>query len=133
MAGIAYIDSSALLKLVVREAETSSLEADLAEREGLIASRLAALECRRASRRASGKRILQAIEQVLDAVYLVEITPAILDAAATAGPPLLRSLDAIHLSTALSINEPGLEVITYDGRFAEAAMASGLRVVQPGR
>jgi predicted nucleic acid-binding protein len=54
MAGIAYIDSSALLKLVVREAETSSLEADLAEREGLIASRLAALECRRASRRASG-------------------------------------------------------------------------------
>jgi predicted nucleic acid-binding protein len=45
----------------------------------------------------------------------------------------LRSLDAIHLATALSINEPGLEVITYDGRFAEAALASGLRVIQPGR
>lgn len=133
MAGVAYIDSSALLKLVVREAETSSLEADLGGRDGLIASRLAALECRRAARRTSTRRVLQAVEQVLDAVYLLEMTPAILDSAATAGTPFLRSLDAIHLATALSINEPGLEVITYDGRFSEAVLASGLRVVRPGR
>jgi len=70
---------------------------------------------------------------VLDAVYLLDITPAILDRAAIADPPLLRSLDAIHLATAVSIDDPRLEVITYDRRFAEAAQSSGLRVAQPGR
>jgi predicted nucleic acid-binding protein len=131
--GIAYLDSSALLKLVVVEPETSALEADLAGRDGLVASRLAALECRRAARRTSNKRVLQTVEQVLDAVYLLDITPAILDRAAIADPPLLRSLDAIHLATAVSIDDPRLEVITYDRRFAEAAQSSGLRVAQPGR
>jgi predicted nucleic acid-binding protein len=133
MATLAYVDSSALLKLVVREDETSALEADLAGRDGLVASRLAALECRRAARRASNKRVLQTVEDVLDAIYLLEITPAILDRAAGVDPSSLRSLDAIHLATALSVDEPGLEVITYDRRFAEAASAGGLRVTQPGR
>ena len=131
--GIAYVDSSALLKLVVVEPETSALEADLAGREGLVSSRLAALECRRAARRTSNTRVLQTVEQVLDAVYFLDITPAILDRAAIADPPLLRSLDAIHLVTAVSIEEPQLEVITYDQRFARAARSSGLRVAQPGR
>lgn len=105
----------------------------MAERDGLVASTLTALECRRAARRASNKRVLQTVAPVLEPVSLVEITPAILDRAAIAGPPLVRSLDAIHVATALSIAEPGLEIITYDGRMAEAALASGLRVVQPGR
>ncbi len=133
MPGVAYVDSSALLKLVVREAETSALEADLAGRDGLIASKLAALECRRAARRTPNTRVLAAVEAVLDAVYLLDITTAILDRAALLDPPALRSLDAIHLATALSIDEPDLEVITYDRRFADAVLASGLRVVQPGR
>jgi predicted nucleic acid-binding protein len=131
--GVAYVDSSALLKLAVGEPETPALEADLAGRDGLVASRLAALECRRAARRTSNKRVLQAVDHVLEAIHLLEITPAILDRAATADPPLLRSLDAIHLATAWSIDEPGLEVITYDRRLADAAVASGLRVAQPGR
>jgi hypothetical protein len=131
MGGVAYIDSSALLKLVAREDETSALEADLSQRDGLIASRLAALECRRAARRTSNKRVLQAVEQVLDAIYLLEITPAIIDRSAALDPPLLRSLDAIHLASALSVDESGLELITYDGRMADAARACGLRVSQP--
>ena len=131
--GIAYIDASALLKLAVHEAETSALEAYLAQCDGVVASRLAAVECRRAARRASRARVLQAVEHVLDAVYLLEITPAILEHAALADPPLLRTLDAIHLATALSIGDPGIGVIAYDSRLAEAARASGLTVVQPGR
>lgn len=133
MPGVAYVDASALLKLVVREAETSALEADLAGRDGLVASKLAALECRRAARRTSNTRVLEAVDEVLDAMYLLEITTAILDRAAVVDPPPLRFLDAIHLATALSIDEPGLDVITYDRRFADAALASGLRVAQPGR
>ena len=132
MAGTAYVDSSALLKLAVREPETAALEADLAGREGLVASRLAVVQCRRVARRASHRRVLQTVDQILDAIYLIEVTPAILDAAGALDPPLLRSLDAIHLATALSVGEAQMEVITYDRRFAEAAKANGLIVVQPG-
>jgi predicted nucleic acid-binding protein len=120
------------LKLVVREPETAALEADLAGRDGLVASRLALVECRRVARRASHGRVLQTVDQILDSIYLIEVTPAILDDAAATDPPLLRSLDAIHLATALSIGDPGLEVITYDARFAVAARTHGLVVVRPG-
>jgi predicted nucleic acid-binding protein len=133
MPGTVYVDSSALLKLAVREPETAPLESHLATRDGLVTSRLAVLECRLAARRASHARLLQTIDQVLDAVYLLDITPAILDDAATANPPLLRALDAVHLATALSIGDAQLEVITYDTRLADAARANGLSVVQPGR
>ena len=132
MGGTAYVDSSALLKLAVREPETSALEADLANRDGLVASRLAVVECRRAARRASNRRVLQTVDEILQAIYLIEVTPAILDDAAAADPPLLRSLGAIHLATALSVGDPGMEVITYDRRFAEAARAHGLIVAHPG-
>src|SRR5574339_736969 len=123
MPGIAYVDSSALLKLVVRERETSALESYVLQCDGLVASRLAELECRRAARRASHPRLLKRVDEVLDAVYLVDITRAILDNAAAVTPWLLRSLDAIHLATALSIEEPQLEVVTYDARFGDAARA----------
>ena len=129
----AYIDSSAVLKLAVREPETAALETYLAGCEGLVSSRLAVLECRRAARRVSRVRVLQAVDDVLDAVYLLDITQAILDGAAMVDPPLLRSLDAIHLATALSLADAHVEVITYDKRFADAARANGLTVVQPDR
>ena len=129
----AYIDSSAVLKLAVREPETAALETYVAGCEGLVSSRLAVLECRRAARRVSRIRVLQAVDDVLDAVYLLDLTQAILDAAAIVDPPLLRSLDAIHLATALSLADVQVEVITYDKRFADAARANGLTVVQPDR
>ena len=133
MSGVSYIDSSALLKLVVQEKETGALEAHLAEKDGLVASRLAVLECRRALKRVQNKRLLQALENVLEAVYLLEITPAILDRAAALGPRHLRSFDAIHLATAMSVDDPDLDVITYDARMAEAARENRLSVAQPGR
>jgi uncharacterized protein len=118
--GLGYIDSSALLKLVVRERETSALEADLADRDGLISARLAVVECRRAARRAGHARVLQRVDEVLEAVYLLDLTSPILDEASMVGPPLLRSLDAIHLTSALSVGDAELEVITYDDRLADA-------------
>lgn len=133
MGAVAYIDSSALLKLVVREEETSALEADLAARDGLVTSRLALLECRRAARRVPHRRLVQTVDAVFEAVYLLEITPSILDAAAALNTPHLRSLDAIHVATAMSVGDPALDVLTYDTRCADAARASGLTVVQPGR
>jgi uncharacterized protein len=86
----------------------------------------------RNARRAARARLLQTVEQVLEAVYLLEITPAILQEAASVGIPLLRTLDAIHLATARSVGDPELAVIVYDERLAEAARAARLTVVQPG-
>jgi predicted nucleic acid-binding protein len=131
--GIAYIDSSALLKLIVREDETAALETDLAGRDGLVTSTLAVVECRRAVRRGGPKRLLQQAEEVFEIVYLVDMTRPILERAAALEPALVRSLDAIHVATALSVGDPGLEVLTYDDRMAEAAQAGGLRVLQPGK
>ena len=132
MAGVAYVDSSALVKLAVRERETSALEHAVLEYEGLITSRLAALECRRAAQRVASKRVRRAVEEAIDAVYLMEVTPAILELAARLDPPTLRSLDAIHLATAIAIDDPHLAVLTYDQRFNDAARANGLRVLRPG-
>jgi predicted nucleic acid-binding protein len=130
---LAYLDSSALVKLAVAEPETSALEADVAAREGLVASALVVVECGRAARRAGSRRVLQRMEEVLQAVYLIDLNGSLLQEAARIEPDSIRSLDAIHLATALSVDEPTLEVITYDGRMAEAARANGLRVAQPGR
>jgi predicted nucleic acid-binding protein len=132
VSSVAYIDS-ALIKLVVREPETPELEADLTERDGLVMSRLGVVECRRAVARTSKRRLRQRLDEGLEAVCLVEITPAILERASEIRPVLMRSLDAIHLATAISIAEPNLDVIAYDERMADAARVNGLRVAQPGR
>jgi predicted nucleic acid-binding protein len=131
--GIAYVDSSALLKLVVSEAETPALEADLAARDGLVSSSIAVVECHRAARRAANRRILQRTDEIFEAIYLLDLTPLIVERASTLRPVTIRSLDAIHLASALSVDEEDLEVITYDDRMAEAARTNGLRVSQPGR
>ena len=133
MAAIAYLDSSALVKLAVVEPETAALEAQLPGYDGLVSSRLAVLECGRAARRVAHRRVLQAVTAVLDAVYLLDITQPILDRAVAADPPTLRSLDAIHLATALSMDDATIDLITYDDRLTVAARAGGLTVVQPGR
>ena len=125
------MDSSALLKLVVSEAETAALEADLATRDGLVSSSIAVVECHRAARRAANRRILQRTSEVLESIYLLDLTAVILERASTLRPATIRSLDAIHLASALSVDEADLEVITYDDRMAQAARANGLRVSQP--
>src|SRR5688500_5029687 len=125
---VAYLDSSALVKLMVREDETSALEADLADRDGLVTSSLAMVECRRAAARAGNRRVLQRVSDVLDAVYLLDLTTPVLEHAAALLPAPMRSLDAIHIATAVSIGDADLDVITYDDRMADAARANGLRV-----
>jgi len=130
---IAYLDSSALVKLMVREDETSALEADLAGRDGLVTSRLAEVECRRAAERAGNRRLLQRVSEVFDSIYLLDLTAPVLAHAARLRPSSIRSLDTIHIAAAISVGDSELDLITYDDRMAEAARANGLRVAQPGR
>lgn len=133
MGGLAYVDTSALLKLAFPESETAAVEADFANREGLLSSRLCAIECARAFRRDAERKTPQSLENLLESVVFIEISTEIADRAGEVGPPGLRALDAIHLASALSAGDPSLEVITYDDRLADAARANGLTVVQPGR
>ena len=133
MSGHAYVDTSALVKLVIRESESEALRTEIDRRSGLIASRLVLLEARRVILRRPDHRLMSTLAAVLDVVVMVDITRAILEQAADVAPPALRSLDAIHVATALSAGDPAIAVITYDQRLADAARANGLTVVQPGR
>ena len=128
-----YLDSSALLKLVVPERETEALREALATWPDWLTSRLAALECRRALRRVGRPGSLEArLDHVLGACTLLHIDEPTLRHAEGIGPPALRSLDAIHLAAALSLGDHPEAVVTYDQRLAAAARAHDLVVLSPG-
>lgn len=134
MALYSYLDASAIVKLIAAEPETSALEHTLAHRDGLLTSRLSVVEVQRAVRRAANRKLIQRVDDVLEAFVLVEVSASILGAAGSVGPTTLRSLDAIHLATALSLHldDPAtLEFISYDDRLANAAKAEGLQVNRP--
>jgi len=128
----AYLDASAVVKLVVAEKETAALENYVVSSRGLLTSRLCATEVLRAAARTT-RRVLQQAEQVLEAFVLVDVSAAVLDRAARLSPHTLRTLDAIHLATATGLDVAGLEFVCYDDRLAAAAKAAGLRLRQPGR
>lgn len=131
--GFAYLDSSALIKLVLDEPESQSLDLHL-QAIGLrsSSSSIARVEVVRAVTVADPEpQTRLEAETLLDSVVLVAVTDAVLADAAALASARLRSLDAIHLASARAI--PADEFITYDERLAEAAREHGLTVVQPGR
>lgn len=127
-----YLDSSALVKLVAHESETSALVSLLKPRPEVVSSALARVEVLRAVARADGrKRALERAREVLSRVVLVAVDDPILEAAASLDPPDLRSLDAIHLATALALGREAEAIVSYDGRLNAAAVAIGLSVLSP--
>ena len=126
-----YVDTSALVKLVVAETETVALRSWLQETDReLVASDLARTELMRAVRRSVPDRLLQA-RAVLDSVILVEVRTSMFEGAGRLDPVGLRSLDAIHLAVALDLGDDLEGLVTYDDRLAEAAIANGVPVVAP--
>ena len=99
-----YLDTSALAKLVLPAVETRALARALRDHRHLVAASIAEIELRRAAgRRGTGDALESRISEVLEAVTLVDATPAIRVAAGKVPPRALRSLDAVHLATALSL------------------------------
>ena len=125
-------DSSALTKLVVREPETAPLRAWLAVRDEAAwsASSLTRVEVVRAVARAQAAAVPTA-RRLLAGMDLVPITRDLLETAADLRPPSLRSLDALHLATALSLGSALDSLVVYDERLARAATEAGLPVVAP--
>ncbi|HEU4355282.1 MAG TPA: type II toxin-antitoxin system VapC family toxin [Actinomycetota bacterium] len=125
-----YLDSSAIVKLVARERETQDLVEVLRADPAVISSALAWTEVIRAVRRARGP--VARASEVLDGIAFVPIDEGILRAAADLEPLGLRTLDAIHVATALSLREDISGLVVYDRHLAEAAVAAGIPVVAPG-
>lgn len=126
-----YCDTSALTKLVVHESESTALVAYLGTDFPLVSSDVAITELPRAVlRRAPEMR--ERIDQTLDSLTLVTLSVRLLNRAGAIPPPQLRSLDAIHLASALTIRDELRAFIAYDTRLLEAAAALGLPVASPG-
>jgi len=130
---IYYIDTSAFMKLVVAESHSDALLAHLRETAPrLIASDLLVVEALRTARRHSA-RVLKATRERLSVVTSVRLSRSMCDRASELDPAVTRSLDALHLATALEIGPQLSGVLTYDTRMAEAAEVLGLTVISPGR
>jgi predicted nucleic acid-binding protein len=127
---VVFLDSSALVKLVIREPETPALRRYLASRPQRIACQLVRTEVPRAVRQ-FGPRALTKARSVLQRVQIVRLDDDLLDAAALIDPAVLRSLDAIHLASAQLVARELEAVVTYDRRMRTAAERIGLVVVAP--
>jgi predicted nucleic acid-binding protein len=130
---ILYMDSSALVKLVLPEAESPALVAALEAWPARVSSELAGVEVIRAARRASPEPAVERrAEEIMAGIHLLKIDGSVLERAARLEPRTLRSLDAIHLASVLSLGEELGAVVIYDGALAAAAADCGLEVMAPG-
>jgi predicted nucleic acid-binding protein len=130
VSGRVYLDASAAVKLVVAEAESKPLGRFLADQLTRVSSRVLAVELMRAVLRRSPASLDQA-RSLLHVMEFVELDASVAERAAGLEPVGLRSLDAIHLASALALADELDAFITYDARQADAARALGLTVAAP--
>jgi uncharacterized protein len=127
---VLYLDSSAIVKLVASEPETAALVAAVREDPSLISSALAWTEVVRAVQRGRGNAARA--ERVLEGIALVPVDDGVIRAAASLRPTTLRTLDAVHVATALSLGDDVSHLVTYDERLTKAAKDAGINVIAPG-
>lgn len=132
-----YADTSALVKLIREEAESSALRTYL-DGADLVSSELALTEIPRAVRRAVAQDpalpldlLLGRAGEVVDVLALRPADRALLEGAGALAEPALRALDAIHVASAVDL-DPIEAFVTYDERQAAAARLAGLRTMSPG-
>jgi predicted nucleic acid-binding protein len=136
-AGILYVDTSALLKLLVREVESTAIERELLRWPSLATSVVTEVELPRAVARAredrpdaviDGSLVLQG---VIASAAIIELNEDIVAAARNIAPVHVGALDAIHIASALSLDWELGGVATYDNRMSEALIRAGANVVAP--
>jgi predicted nucleic acid-binding protein len=130
---VLYLDTSALVKLVVEERESADLAAWLDERpdEVLCTSVIGRVELLRAARR-RGPETTPAASQLLAEIALVPVDHLVLDLATALEPAALRTLDALHLASASSLGDAVTAVVAYDERLLRAADLIGISTASPG-
>ena len=128
-----YLDTSALAKLVVTEAESPHLRRWLGERRSvpLVTNSIGVVELRRLAARIN-QEALSTVVRLLARISVVSLTADALTLAAEIPPPEVRSLDALHIASAALLSDLQT-VVTYDVRMGTAAITYGLLVAAPGR
>lgn len=127
-----YLDTSAFLKTVLDESESGALQGYLEEFASapLVSSKLLAVESRRGVLRQLPSRMPRLDTTIAD-VTLIAVSDAVIESASRLPDPMLRSLDAIHLATALLIREDLEVLVSYDDRLTAAAASHGLKTASP--
>ena len=128
-----YLDSSALLKLLFQEAESHALELWLSARGDVpkVSSELAQVEVVRACRRLDATTV-PAARRLLAQLDLIPLAGAVIEQACDVGSETLRSLDALHLASALTIGADLSAFVVYDHRLTARAVEAGLPILRPG-
>jgi len=130
-AEVAYLDASAVVKLLVQEPETPALRRRLKSWPRRASCALLRVELLRTVRRAGVPRLMERARRQLASIDLISLDDDLLARAAQIEPPTVRSLDAIHLAAALGIGPDLGAIVTYDARMSAAAQALGLPVIAP--
>lgn len=125
-----YLDSSALVKLVVQEAESAALRRYLRARPLRVSNGLARVEVVRAVRPQGDSARIRA-RDVLAGIRMLALDEPLLKAAASLDAGPLRTLDALHIAAALEFGDSLESLVTYDLRMATAAESLGCRVAAP--
>jgi predicted nucleic acid-binding protein len=127
----AYVDASALVKLLKAERETDAFRAALRDWPVQVASELIRVEAVCTARRLGGAEILQRADAALERINLVPLTLEIIELSTDAHTPPLRAMDAIHLATALTLREDLGAVFVYDSDLHAAALSHQLNALAP--
>lgn len=130
-ARLAYLDTSAYVKLPLEEAGHGSLRSELSRWDGYVSSMLLGVEAIRACAR-YGRGYAEDARAWLEGMALLPLDDTVLDVATALSPAGVRTLDALHLATALTVRDEIGAFFTYDQRLAEAAADHGFRVCHPG-
>jgi predicted nucleic acid-binding protein len=126
---IAYVDASALTKLVLDEPDSTAMRRWYIESDRVLCSRIGIVETRRAVGRTAHNAAH--LNVILGSVDVVEFDRDIAREAGALEPAALKTSDAIHLATAVAVGGQIAAFVTYDDRLADAARAAGLPVVRP--
>ena len=130
-ARVAFLDTSAFVKLVVVEPESAALQRSLRRWPDRASATLLRAEAVRALRRSGNDALVGKARRLFTTIRMVRIDEPLLDRAGDLDPDELRTLDAIHLAAAMAIGTDLGVVLTYDARLAAAADAAGLNVDSP--
>jgi uncharacterized protein len=137
-AGVVYVDTSALVKLLVHEPETEALEEALQGLGDLATSAITVIELTRTVARTRAEASADVADQYAILSLMASLAEMPLDdeVRSTAGsltPPTLRTLDAIHLASAIALGENLAGMLVYGRRLQQSARMHGLTVMAPGQ
>ena len=130
-ADIAYLDTSAAVKLLMTERASPALRRWLRPRPVRASASLLRVELLRIVRRAGLPGLIPEARKLLAGVHLIHLDDSLLDRAANLDPTDLRTLDSIHLAAAASLGDELAAIVSYDDRLLAAATSLGLPIATP--